>query len=125
MYMEEAEKKGFFFTGIVWRTWDKEREEKEKANLKALKARYKGLDYRIVTGKANSWLGNGAKAVMGNEVFNLVQYYNEEQQKKYIDNYANRLADLEKDYLEKLHKLQDEQQKAVEKYERIQQIIIC
>lgn len=124
MYMEEAEKKGFFFTGITWRTWDKEREEKEKARLKVLKAKYKGLDYRIVTGKASSWLSIGSKAVMGNKTFNLVQYYNEEQQKKYIDNYANRLADLERDYLEKLHKLQDEQQKAVEKYELIQSITV-
>lgn len=122
MTMTEAEKKGYIFTGMVWSKYRADEEAKQKARLEALKAKYKGIDYRIVTDRANSWLGNNCKAVMGNDVFMKVQYYNEEQSKKFIDGYADRVARLEQEYQEKLADLQKKQADAISLYEYVQSI---
>ena len=119
MTMEQAEQQGFHFTGITWSIWDKEDEAQQKACIQELKKKYTGVDYRIVTGNKHSWLGSNSKAVMGNDVFQKVQYYNEDQAKKFLNNYNTRVKALKKEYEEKLKKLQEEQDKAQQLYDEI------
>ena len=78
MNMCEAEQQGYRFTGITYNKWrDEEAQwEKVKQTAKEIKKIYRDADYVIVNGRRTDWLGDSnTKAIMGNEVFNLV--YNE------------------------------------------------
>lgn len=103
----------FFYTGASWRGWDTEKGEKYKAEAKALKKKFRGVDFRIVTGK------NGWKSIYGNALYHKVQYFNEERQKKWIDGYSERVKKLNEEYAEKLKKLDDELAKAVAVYNEV------
>ena len=112
-YKEAQESTEFFYTGTSWRGWDEEKGNRYKEEAKLLKKKYKGADYRIVTEK------NGWKSIYGNKLYNKVQYFNEEREKKWIDSYAERVKKLEDEFKEKLQKLEEEQIKAIAEYTEI------
>ena len=112
-YNEARESTEFFYTGMAWRKWDKDKGEEEKARARELKKKYKGVDYRVVDE------GNGYKVIYGNKLFNKVIYFNEERTKKWIDSYSERVARLNEEYKEKLHKLDEDLAKTMKEYNEI------
>lgn len=74
----EATKLGYSFTGVTWRSWDKDEEKMYKDEAAALKKKYKGIEYRIVTGTARGWLSTGSKGIWANDVYCKVQYYKDD-----------------------------------------------
>jgi len=96
----EAFEKGFYFTGACWSVWDKKAEEDCKAKAADIKKRFKGADFRIVSGSANGWLSSSSKAIFGNEIYNKVRYWKE-------TDLENRLGYIEKRRAELLKQIED------------------
>lgn len=118
-YERDAERAGYSFTGITWNKWDTEAEAKAIAEAKELKATYNGVDYKIVTGSKNSWLGASSKGIWGNELFQKVMYYDAEKQRKYLEDYEKRVAQAKVDYEETLEALAKKQASVQAEYDEI------
>lgn len=110
----------FTFLGpTVSRYWAKERELKNWNDsitiARAIRKKYKGADFRIVTGTANSWLGQHSKGLYGNEIMHKVW---EEERFHYtqgrVDNFDTRLAELKKEYDDKVAALTKQWEKDLE-----------
>jgi hypothetical protein len=112
-YNEANSQNEFFYTGASWRGWDTEKGEKYKAEAKALKKKFKGVDFRIVTDK------NGWKSIYGNDLYHKVQYFNEEVQKKWIDGHFERVKKLNEEHKKQLDKLNEDLAKAIKEYDEI------
>ena len=119
MKWNEAESKGFKFNGITYSKWNKEEERKQKERCEKLKKKFKGADYRIVTDTANSWLGINYKAIMVNDIFIKVQYFDDETFKKRIDMYEDDKEKLKEEYESKLADLKVEHDNLVKEYNEI------
>lgn len=118
-YERDAERAGYSFTGITWSKWNAEAEAKAIARAKELKATYAGVDYRIVTGSKNSWLGTSSKGIWGNELFQKVLYYDAEKQLKYLNSYEKRVAQAKVEYEEALEALAKKQASVQAEYDEI------
>lgn len=114
-----AERAGYGFTGMAWSKWNTEKEAEMKAKAEKIKKTYRGADYRIVMGSKNSWLGASSKGIWGNDIFQKVQYYNEEKQRKYLDEYSKRVAKAKADYEKVLKELAETQAKVQAEYDEI------
>ena len=70
----EAHENGYTYCGPIVSAYPRQRDidiwDRHKATAKRLKKGYIGADYVIVTGSKNGWLGQGSKAIYGNETFN-------------------------------------------------------
>lgn len=119
MTMEQAEKLGWLFTGATWSIFDRECEARYKNEAKQIKDKYKGADFRIVTGSSRSWLSVGHKAILGNEIYLKVQFDKEDQLRTFINNYESKKKKLSDEYEAKLAQLQKEHDEAVELYTEI------
>lgn len=121
MTEREVEKLGFYYTGASITKYASKREieiwEEDKKIAREIKKLYKGADYKIATGTADSWLGSGNKGIYGNKIFNMVRdeykYKTiqnsvnsyEENKQRLIDNFNAKLAELEEINKKNIEKL--------------------
>lgn len=104
MKEREAIAQGFSYTGMSASEWDRERWEEYKKEAQEIRKTYKGADFRVVTETCRSRLGNSIyKSIYGNEVFCKVQYFNQADEEKYLNELHNqRLVNLKEEYDKKV-----------------------
>lgn len=125
MKEQEAEKLGFFYTGMSCNVFDRDQWEKYKAKANQIRKTYQGADYRIVDSTCDSRLGKSYwKHIYGNEIFQKVQNYSLEKTEEWLTTgYQKRLDSLKAEYDQRLEQLKSDYEKVKAEHEYIKSII--
>lgn len=120
MKRNEAIELGYHYTGMSCDSWDSKKWEEYKTRAAHIKNQYKGADYRVVTERLQGRYGVSIwKNIYGNDIFQKVMYFNQENAKEYLNKHEERLNEIKAKYEAEIQKENENYQKHLDDYNEI------